>query len=791
MAWPVVKQILLLNIIIIKIEMRKLTLLILWLISIGVKSQTFDFNNYKPLQSAGTLPKEFTNSSTEKYNDKKGEIAKGKTQEEREAKDQYYLESSFALDDILKSGKVLFNDTISNYLTAVMAKILENRETKKDVRVFCIKSAVVNAYTTGNGIVFVTTGLLARVRTEAQLAFILSHEYMHYVYKHSIKGYIESKKIVKGAGDYHDLSIEKKYLARQAFSREQESEADLKGFELFAKSDYSFDDVDSSFQVLKYSYLPFGLAQFKKEFVETPSFKIPDSYWLTDISPIDPQAYDDAVNGTTKVSKEDEDPEDKSDEDEEDKASTHPSIDKRLDDLHDAIHDQDKKERKHFIVSENAFFFIRKVARFELVRLNLLNQSYEGALYNSYNLLQDDPNSKYLRKSVAKALYGITMYANTGNMSMIHVKKKYTQGEWQQLPNLVGKLKAEGVSVWALNYIWQLKKEYPMDTELKLIFDDVMKSFIKTHVKKKRDFVMSYEDTAAVTTKYKKLKPFIRLGLLNLFVNDPEFKTAYENAYVKYSKEKKESEEDEDVKTTKSKTKKEKEKEKETGDGDDAVEASKDDISIHWDEKLIKGNTKYVGDGKVMMLTPRFSSWTIRGWDDGTYNYIESEQGKEVMINSLQKVLPLAMPSSEVIDRPTAEEVTKLNEISLLNDWVGEKMENGKLNMIAIDYERVQKLAAKHQVDNLLLMSVSSIHEKKEASSIASAVVLGALLFPTLPFVVYYLAKPKYTTHLYFISLNFKQDKIINTTHKQIDTRATTAQIKSQVYAHLLKLKKI
>ena len=92
--------------------------------------------------------------------------------------------------------KNLFNDTVSNYLNAVMAKILENRETKKDVRVFCIKSPVVNAYTTGNGIVFVTTGLLARVRTEAQLAFILSHEYMHYVYKHSIKGYIESRKII-------------------------------------------------------------------------------------------------------------------------------------------------------------------------------------------------------------------------------------------------------------------------------------------------------------------------------------------------------------------------------------------------------------------------------------------------------------------------------------------------------------------------------------------------------------------------------------------------------------------
>jgi hypothetical protein len=771
--------------------MRKITLIFLWLIAIGVHSQTTDFNNYKPLQSSGTLPKEFENSSTEKYNNKKAEIAKAPTSMERQAKNQYYLESAFALDDILKSGRILFNDTISNYLSAVMAKILENRETKKDVRVYCIKSAVVNAYTTGNGIVFVTTGLLARVRTEAQLAFILSHEYMHYVYKHSIKGYIESKKIVKGSGDYKQLNPEKKFLARQAFSREQESEADLKGFALYAKSDYSFEDVDSSFEVLKYYYLPFGHEQFQRSFVETGSFKIPDSYWLTDLAPIDPQAYDDAVNGKSKKVKDDEESDDNSDEEEsdEDKASTHPSIEKRLDDLHDAISEQDKKGRKHFIVSEDAFYFIRKVARFELVRLNLLSHSYEGALYNSYNLLQEEPNSMYLKKCIAKALYGIAMYANTGNMAVIHVKKKYTQGEWQQVPNLVGKLKGEGVSVWAINYTWNLKKQYPEDVELKLIFNDLMKSVMKTYVKKKKDFVMKYGDTVAVATKYKKLKPFIRMGFLNLFETDPDFKTAYEKGYAKYIKEKKAvADDDEEVKSVKTKAKKEA---KSTFDDDDDLEASKDDITIHWDDKLVKGNTKYIGDGKVMVLTPRFSSWTTTEYDEGRYNYIESEKGKEAMLNSLQHVLPRVMPGAEVINAPTSEEVERLNEISLLNDWVGEKTESGKLNMVAVDYERVQEVAAKHNADNLFLLSVSSIHQKQDRNTVSSLVIVSVILWPILPVTLYYLLRPVYYTNLYYISLNFKQDKIINATHSKIKSRATKSQLKSQLYAHLLNLKKI
>ena len=86
--------------------MHKITFFLLWMIPISVHSQTFDFNNYKPLQSSGTLPREFENSSTQKYNAKKDEIAAANPTVDRQAKDQYYLESTFALDSILKRGRV-------------------------------------------------------------------------------------------------------------------------------------------------------------------------------------------------------------------------------------------------------------------------------------------------------------------------------------------------------------------------------------------------------------------------------------------------------------------------------------------------------------------------------------------------------------------------------------------------------------------------------------------------------------------------------------------------------------
>lgn len=767
--------------------------ILLGLAKIQAIAQTVDFNNYTPIQSSGTLPDEFRTNSYTKYQQKQDEIAKAKTKIEREAKDQYYLENAFALDNILKDGNVLFNDTISAYLTAVMDKILENRETKKNVRVYCIKSTVVNAYTTGEGFVFVTTGLLACVRNEAQLAFILSHEYMHYVYKHSIKGYIETKKVQKGKGDYRNLDYDKRYLARKAFSREQESEADLKGFDLYAKSDYSYDDVDTSFQVLKYSYLPFGSVPFKRSFVETNSFKTPDDFWLATFATIDAKAYEDAVNG--KVDDKSDNESDDNSSDDEDENSTHPSIDKRLDALHERMDDESKVNKKHFLVSEEAFYFIQKIARFELVRMNLLTQNYERALYNAYNLLQEDPQSKYLKKCIVKALYGIAIYANSGNMSKIHVKQKYAQGPWEQVPTLVQKLGGAGVSVWAVNYIWQIRKEYPNDKELKIICDDVLKSLLKTYAKRKKDFVTSYADTAGLTTRNKKLKPYIRLGLLDLVTNDTEFKSYYDGIYNKIaeSKKQKESNENDDLEvevSDVSKSKKETKKTESTEEEEEDENASFSRIDIQWNDKLATGKTEYIKEGKLVILTPHYyQSEGIE--DDQTLLYPESEKGNERLILLLEEVLAKSIPNYEIIVRPTTEEVQQLNDISLLNDWVDERMDHGQLKLISVDYERIQAYATRKGCDNLVSLSISSVLEKSSVSSKVQAVMYSAILIPLAPLFIYIGFRSMHYTNIYAVTFNFKKDKLIDATRQLASVRASKFELKSHLYAYFINLKKI
>ena len=65
----------------------------------------------------------------------------------------------------------------------------DETELYKQLTFYIIKTSTVNAFATDRGDVFVTMGLLARLNTEAELAFILAHEIIHTEEKHSMQSF--------------------------------------------------------------------------------------------------------------------------------------------------------------------------------------------------------------------------------------------------------------------------------------------------------------------------------------------------------------------------------------------------------------------------------------------------------------------------------------------------------------------------------------------------------------------------------------------------------------------------
>ncbi|HVQ14858.1 MAG TPA: M48 family metallopeptidase, partial [Vicinamibacterales bacterium] len=121
-----------------------------------------------------------------------------------------------------------------------------------DLRIYMMQDASLNAAMLPSGFMIVNTGLLARVRNEAQLAAVLGHEAGHYFRKHSLDMHRDTRRksamATAAASALHSYEADDSnawHMINQAilmsgsrFSRDLESEADAYGLMLMARAGY-------------------------------------------------------------------------------------------------------------------------------------------------------------------------------------------------------------------------------------------------------------------------------------------------------------------------------------------------------------------------------------------------------------------------------------------------------------------------------------------------------------------------------------------------------------------------
>ena len=171
----------------------RIILSVLLFIPLLVSSQV---ESERPIVAEGNVPKDFLMLSSEIHKEDNS-VDKSDKGFEKRAKKDFVESNSYTLHDLLYSGNVIFNDEITVYLNKVADKVfIKKPELRKKLRFYTMKSSEVNAFATHNGIIFITTGLLSQLETEAQLAFVLCHEAVHFEEKHNITKYVESQEII-------------------------------------------------------------------------------------------------------------------------------------------------------------------------------------------------------------------------------------------------------------------------------------------------------------------------------------------------------------------------------------------------------------------------------------------------------------------------------------------------------------------------------------------------------------------------------------------------------------------
>lgn len=107
------------------------------------------------------------------------------------------LEESDQIDQAYaRKGLIVTDPEITAYVESVGKKVLANQPPLENVifKFRVIRDPIVNAYALPNGSIYVTSGLIARLQNEAQLAGVLSHEITHVTHRH---GYLRNRDMRK------------------------------------------------------------------------------------------------------------------------------------------------------------------------------------------------------------------------------------------------------------------------------------------------------------------------------------------------------------------------------------------------------------------------------------------------------------------------------------------------------------------------------------------------------------------------------------------------------------------
>lgn len=203
----------------------------------------------KPLyvECAGPIPNDILEYSYTQYEKDVGkELSKDNRKRIERAQERRVLNNTYFLEAIFNSGRVLFGDSITQLLNNIKNRLAIPDSLKQRIHIYTIKAPDPNAFCTLNGRVFIHTGLIANLRNEDELAFVVAHEIGHYVKRHSLRGVKHALlKIKEGSDDKKSFDWFLEQIAKR--SRKDEKEADVYALETLKISEFNLKRAEGAF----------------------------------------------------------------------------------------------------------------------------------------------------------------------------------------------------------------------------------------------------------------------------------------------------------------------------------------------------------------------------------------------------------------------------------------------------------------------------------------------------------------------------------------------------------------
>jgi len=727
--------------------MKQFTLALLLLSATATYSQTI--YDYQRVNNTGTLPTEVFTRSSEKYESTILEIEADLSKSEQKTAQQYYLESGFSIDEMMRSGMVLYNPEFNSYLDGIADQLLVGYpQLRTEVHFYLLRSPVVNAFAGAGGNIFISMGLISMLENEAELAYIMGHEIGHIAKEHGLDFYMEAKEIDKKSSNNSLLrkssSFSASMVVKNLYSQALETEADEFGIQSLMRTKYLADTntLNAVFDVLKYAYLPYENVSFPVDYFESNNYVTSKNLKLDSIKKI--------TGEPEKLDKQ------------EAFKSTHPSIGDRRKTVNDYIALVTDANRSAYLVSQEAFTELRNVARYELPMFYLQNHLYQDAIYAAYLGLKKEPYNVYLEKVIAKSLTGLAKFRNSKDDEVYAEKARFEQyeGEQQQLYYLLWAISDVELNVMALDYTFHAYLKSPQDKELLPLCRALINDLVFYHFNDEDDFligktishdslylladianpkikvappsttskkitrkttVRSKRSTAAKTQADKNKKHL--LYTFNDYWENKEFRRMWNDAAAERD------EREANVKAMR------RAGIKYTNKGDTR--------DYFWGEKL--------GIDKVVVVNPFYRRIDMR--KDNAIEYVSSEVGELNYMEILEANAKLLNVDLMILDplKMGATDVEQFNQMNELNDWFSQQLDFGNVNMPGYSQAMVDSVANSFGTDYFLWTGIISMRDKQNLLGPIVSIALSPFFIPLLPYGIYQLVKPEY--EFFYLSL--------------------------------------
>lgn len=310
------------------------------------------------------------------------------------------------LRELYKENQLMQNDEITTFLQDVLDSILiYNKDIFPDeAKVLTIRTSEINASSIGKGIVFVNIGLLDRIESWEEIAFILAHEIGHDYLKHAVNASEKRlailldksfKKEVKRAerqtyGGYsaaNELYHNRAYLTSNQ-SRLNEISTDSMGYYFIYNAGIDKEYALDALRMLDSAdYFNFTDTFDLKDVFSTKNFELKNE-WLS---------QDDASSNWSRVEGLYEIP---------DSLKSHPDCSIRIDHLANTTFSNSKRNSRALDFKER-FEVLKKSIAIENILSQIENGSYSYALYNAINVKEKFPQEVILDYIIAHSILEI------------------------------------------------------------------------------------------------------------------------------------------------------------------------------------------------------------------------------------------------------------------------------------------------------------------------------------------------------------------------------------------------